>query len=177
MTMKQWLQHNDKNRHSTWRSLYRDGSTDLPTRGNLVASQYNASRYITTLFYNLIFILIVYWYCGGVVALSSDLVDKINGFANSFYGWVLRQWYHMCKDPKYSPFSLGGVERTTTSTTVWNTMGSGWSDIQEIYPGWPCSSITPATRILTCRFQFPAKCHFTATACRIWWNGVRVRSF
>jgi len=30
-------------------------------------------------------------YCGGVVALSSDLVDKINGFANSFYGWFIRQ--------------------------------------------------------------------------------------
>ena len=26
-------------------------------------------------------------YCGGVAALSSKLVEKINGFANSFYGW------------------------------------------------------------------------------------------
>lgn len=26
-------------------------------------------------------------YCGGVAALSAKLVEKINGFANSFYGW------------------------------------------------------------------------------------------
>ena len=26
-------------------------------------------------------------YCGGITALASSLVDKINGFANSFYGW------------------------------------------------------------------------------------------
>ena len=26
-------------------------------------------------------------YCGGVAALSSKLVKKINGMANSFYGW------------------------------------------------------------------------------------------
>ena len=26
-------------------------------------------------------------YCGGVAALSAKLFEKINGFANSFYGW------------------------------------------------------------------------------------------
>ena len=26
-------------------------------------------------------------YCGGITALASPLVDRINGFANSFYGW------------------------------------------------------------------------------------------
>jgi len=41
-------------------------------------------------------------YCGGVAALSSKLVEKINGFANSFYGW-------------------GG--RMTTSITGSNTTG------------------------------------------------------